>query len=424
MTSALEHVNGAAPSHAESWAKASVHEAEARAILMQAESDRDAARIAAEAEAQAVIIKAGEEAERQRLANERAALRNKREAIVEEGRIAEAQRALAATNRLAAAEARDAADAEAAEEAETEAREDAAQSWRRSAIAFAVICALVALPVQMSAFYRADRPYLAGVPIVLEAGAWVVLKGAAAAVTDRRPHWHYRLIAWCIAAGAATVNLAHGLTQFDIVTAIATAVASLAGPGVWDLHEHGRIRARDGVLSWRERRAQDKAAAAAADEKAALAAKAEADKRAADEAAKQAAEQLAAERENEFPDVWKHARRLAAALGETTVTDAIWKRAHRDIEGTDPGESVDIIRGRNAAERRLRAARSEAPGEKPIKVTSAQRAIQIKTPSRRSTYRPVPPRRTKGDTPPYHPAARAAIGETKRNATNREGETA
>lgn len=422
----MDHVNGSARPAADPWSLAKpepafdpVALAQADAIRTKADADAEARRIAAEAAAQAEIIKAKEEAEKQRLVNARAARRDEAEGAAHSLRIAELQRKLVETQRLTDAEAKAVEETETAAEAEQEAREDSARSWRRAAISFAVVCGLVALPVQMSAFYSPDRPYLGGVPVVLEAGAWVVLKGAAAAVTDGRPHWHYRLIAWGIAALAASVNLAHGLTSFDTVTAIATAVASIAGPGIWDLHEHGRIRLRDGKVSWRAARriksAKEKA------ERLALA-----ESEAAAKAVEEAAAKLAAERRAAYPKEWEHALRLAAALGETTVTDAIWKRAYRDINGVDPGDSVDLIRGRNAAERRLIAARSEAPGNRPVKVTNAQRASQMPPSAGKRIYRP-PTRagvRRAGDTPRYVEAARNQAAITAKQAANREGETA
>ena len=77
---------------------------------------------------------------------------------------------------------------------------------------------------------------------------------------------------------------------------------------------------------------------------------------------------------------------------------------------------------RNAAELRVEAARQKKPVSALSKTTNAQRAIQIKTPARRSSYKPVPPVRKRGDTPPYHPAARRAHGDTKRrlNATQND----
>ncbi|WP_411102463.1 hypothetical protein [Streptomyces sp. cmx-4-9] len=420
MTTAPDKVNGTSlVSPAESWARASISEAEADRIRTLTAAEVEVKRIAAEAAAQAEIIKAKEEAEKLRIANERAAMRLESERAAHEARIEEAKARQAETRRKAEAEAKAAEEAEAAAEDEQEAREKSAKSWKTAALSFAVVCALVALPVQMSAFYSPERPYLGGVPIVLEAGAWVVLKGAAAAVTDRRPHWHYRLIAWLIAAGAAAVNLAHGLDQFDATTAIATAVASIAGPGIWDLHEHGRIRLRDGKVSWwAARRAKS------AEEGARRLALAE--KKAAEKIAEEAAKKLATERQSAFPKEWAHALRLSAALGDTTVTEAIWKRAYRDLNGVDPGDSVDIIRGRNAAERRLIAARSEAPGKRPVKAANAQRASQMPPASGTRLYRP-PTRsgvRRKGDTVKYVPAANRQAAITAKNAMDREGETA
>ncbi|MFC5905591.1 hypothetical protein, partial [Streptomyces zhihengii] len=123
-----------------------------------------------------------------------------------------------------------------------------------------------------------------------------------------------------------------------------------------------------------------------------------------------------------FPDVWQHALKLAAALGETTVTETIWKRAHRDIEGTDPGETVAIIRGRNAAERRLLAARSEAPGERPVKVNSSQAASQMPPSGGRRVYKPPtrPGVRRKNDTPKYVPAANRQAAIAARNAASKD----
>lgn len=419
MSTAIDKVNG----HAVAEPRFDpVALAEADAIRTRADAETEARLTLARAEAKAVEIKAAEEAEKQRIANERAALRFEREQAEQRAKIAEANRKREESDRLAAeADAK----AEAEQQAEATAAAEIAEAdkkWRKYAVTFAVACGIVALPVQISAFWNWDALWLAATPLFLEGGAWVVLAGAAAAVAAYRPHWHYRLIAWLLAFVAAGVNLWHGLNAFDTATACATAFASLAGPGVWDLHEHGRIRKRDGVLSRRERKAQERATKQAAAEKARTEATARAEKEAAEKAAALAVEQLAASRAEHFEKVWEHALKLAAALGETTVTESVWRRAHKDIEGTDPGESVDIIRGRNIAARRVEAARSEAPGSTPSKVTSTQRAIQVKAPRKRSSYRPTPPRRTKNDTPKFHPVARALAADAKRqsNAVSEE----
>ncbi|WP_425560904.1 hypothetical protein, partial [Luedemannella helvata] len=269
-----DHINGAAVAPRFD----PVALAEAEAIRSQAAADAEARRIAAEAEAETVRIKAAAEAEKQALTNKRAALQLQRFEAEQHAKIAEAERKAAAEAREAererlAAEAADLAEAEAGEQ-----REKSAKSWKIAAISFAIVCGVVALPVQMNAFYDEDARYLLAAPLVLEGAAWVVLRGAAAAVDDRRPHWHYRLIAWLLAFVAAGVNLWHGLTAFDTATAVGTAIASLAGPGIWDLHEHGRIRSRDGKptlrqrsAQWRAERRQAKREAALAEERAAAA---------------------------------------------------------------------------------------------------------------------------------------------------------
>lgn len=407
---AIEKVNGYAPEPR--FDPVALAEADARRT--EADAKAEALRIEAEGKARAAEILAVQEAEKQRLANERTAVRNRREIAEQEAKIAEADRKRDEERR--AIEAARKAEAEAAEQAELEhgKREQSAKSWRAAALGFAIVCAIVALPVQMSAFWSPKAPWLLIAPLVLEGGAWVVLKGAAAAVDDHRPHWHYRLIAWLLAFIASGINLSHGLAAFDPATAIGTAFASLAGPGIWDLHEHGRIRLRDGKLTRRERRAQRAAERKAAADRKAAEERTKTERETKEKVAAERAEQLAAARADEFPEVWDHAVRLAAALGETTVTEPVWRRAHLDVEGAEPGESVDIIRGRNMAARRIAAARSEAPGSTPQKATKAQRDAQVMPRPAKPRVKPVPPRRTKGDTPKFHPAARSLAADAKR----------
>jgi chemotaxis protein histidine kinase CheA len=372
-----------------------VEHAKAEAIRMQAEADAEAKRIAAEAEAKAKLATAEEEARKLRLANDKAEARAREEQAAREARIAKLNREREEQERARSEEV-ERAEQEKLEEAKiAEEVAVADDRWRAYALNFYRVCAIVALPVQVSAFYNPRALWLMAAPLMLEGGAWVVLKGAAAAVANRRPSWHYRLIAWLLAFIAAGINLWHGLNAFDPATALGTAFASIAGPGVWDLHEHGRIRQRDGKLTWRQRRAQRKAAEAEAKRKAAEEQRRAAEKEAADKAAAEARRKLDETRAKEFPKVWAHAIRLAAALGETTVTEAVWKRAHRDVEGTDPAESADIIRMRNAAEMRVDAARQKRSVNGP----SPHVASQVPGLKKPRVYNPPARRgrRTKGD---------------------------
>lgn len=397
-----------------------VAQARAESIRAKAWADAEATRIAAESAAQAETVKAAEEARKLRLANDRAERKAREEAAASDARIADHNRRRDEAERVRQEAAQE---SQRQEKAAAEAAKESAvaeSQWRSYARGFYIVCAIVALPVQVAAFYNPHAVWLMAAPLMLEGGAWVVLKGAAAASAAGRPCWHYRLIAWLLAFIAAGINLWHGLNAFDPATAIGTAFASIAGPGVWDLHEHGRIRQRDGVLSRKERRALRKAERAEAARKAADDVRRQAEKEAADKAAAEAVEQLAASRAQEFPKVWKHALKIAAAVGEATVTEAVWRRAHRDIEGTDPGESAEVIRARNVAETRVEAARQNTSVNAAAKVKTSQAAIQMRTPRTRSSYRPVPPVRQPGDTPRYHRAARIAASDAKRRADSRQ----
>lgn len=416
-TTPVQHADeaGAAPA-AKRTTPDPIAAAEAEAIRARAAAEAEERRIKAEAEAKAALIRAEEEARKIRLANDRAEQRLAEEQAAREARIAESNRKRREAEQAVAAAAEQAeAERQAREEASAEV-EVADDKWRTYALNFYRVCAVVALPVQLNAFYNPEAPWLMAAPLMLEGGAWVVQKGAASAVANGRPSWHYRLIAWLLAFIAAGINLWHGLNAFDPATALGTAFASIAGPGVWDLHEHGRIRKRDGVPTRRERRAARKEEKRCAVEKAAEEQRRREEKEAADQDARVAAQQLARERAKRFPKVWEHALKLAAALGETTVTQSVWRRAHIDIEGTEPGESVDSIRTRNMAARRVAAARSEAPGGTPSKVTNAQRSAQVMARSTKPRTKPVPPRRRPNDTPKFHPVARSLAADAKRQS--------
>jgi hypothetical protein len=391
--------------------------AEAEAIRTRAAAEAEAARIKAEGRAEAERIKAAEEARKQKIVNDKAEARAREEQAAREARIAKLNREREEEERAAREAEEKAAVQEQAEESKAKEIAAAEEQWRQYALRFYAVCSIVALPVQIAAFYNPKALWLMAAPLMLEGGAWVVLKGARAAAADRRPHWHYRLIAWVLAFIAASINLWHGLHAFDPATAIGTAFASIAGPGVYDLHEHGQIRKRDGSLTRKQRKAQAKADRAETVRKAAEEKRLAAEKEAAKRATAEAAEKLAQARAKEFPKVWQHALRLAAALGETTVTEAVWKRAHRDVEGADPSESAEIIRLRNAAEARVEAARQK----RPVNGSTQQVASQVPGAKKPRVYNPPARRgrRTKGDVK-YAPAARRQAAITAKQTAARK----
>ncbi|MEU8623285.1 hypothetical protein [Streptomyces sp. NPDC048669] len=393
-----------------------VAQAEADAIRTKAYADAEERRISAEAAAEAMKIKAAEEARKLKLANDKAERRAEEEQAAREARIAESNRKRRDAERAEAeAEKQTAADEQtAADAAKVVGKAD--KKWRGWAIGFYALCAAVALPVQISAFWNRDKPWMAGAPVLLEIAALVVAFGTAAAVANKRPHWHFRLITWVLAFIAASVNLWHGSQEFDAATAIGTALASIFGPGVWDLHEHGRIRKRDGVQTRRERRAGEKAA-----KKQAAARAAQEQREAAREEARQKAmeaieQRLAEQRKAEFPDEWKYALKLAVAMGETTVTDTVWARAWDDMHAAPPGVTANSISTRNAAAVRMQRVLERDPSSTPSKTTNAQRGAHLPPAGSKPRPKPVPPRRKRGDSTPFHPAAKRLAADTARRS--------
>lgn len=384
--------------------------ADAEKQRIAAEAEKEAALKLAEAEAEAIRLAAEENARKLALANNRAERKEAEEQAASEARIAEHQRRRDEAERLRREATRQVEEQQASEEAAAAEIKAADDKWRSYAIKFAVVCGIVSLPVQMSFFWTPEAPWMAAAPIMLEGAAWVVHRGARAAAVSKRPVWHYRTIVWLLAFLAAGVNLYHGLHSFDPGTAVATAFASIAGPGVWDLHENGRIRKRDGVKTRRERRAEEKAAKEAAKQKAVEEARCAAEKEAADKAAEAARLELRETRQTVFEDVWAEAVKIGAALAKDPEDPSVWARAYHNIKGCEPGESIESITGRRAAEKRVEAALTGTPVNTLSKTTNAQRGVQ--TP--RSGYKPVPPVRKKGDTTRYHRAAGRAHGDLLR----------
>lgn len=410
-----EPVVDAEVARAKAWA-----EVEERRIAAEAAAEKE--RALAQAEADAIRARGEEEARKLRLANDRADRKAREEEAASEARIAEHNRRREDTERARRDAARDEQQQQKFAAEQAKAVERASKRWRKVAIAFYVLCAAVALPVQMNAFYDPDAKYLLIAPVFIEVIALVALVGAAAAVTAGRPHWHYRLVAWAGALTAASINIVHGLAEYDAATAFGTALASIAGPGMWDLHEHGRIRKRDGKLSWRQRRAEKKAAKKEASRQAAEAARKRAEEKAAQEAAEAARVELRLIRQTVFKEVWAEAVKIGAALGKDPEDPVVWPRAYRNINGCDPGESIESITARRAAEKRVEAALTGTPVAALATGRSSQVDQQVLRRSRRGhaggpTVRGV---RRPNDTPKQSPAARKQASIAAKNARKKD----
>ncbi|WP_371497642.1 hypothetical protein OG871_17000 [Kitasatospora sp. NBC_00374] len=358
-------------------------------------------------------------------AAEAEALRAKTEATKAAADIANQLKAAKAAAEIAAGEAkaqeiraeaadqqREAARLRAEAQAARDKAERSAAQWRTYAKTIAVICVVVSLPLQLMAFWSPHAPFLLAAPLVLEGLAWALLKGAEAAIDDHRPSWHYRALAGAVALFAATVNYLHGSATFGLGTGLGGAFCSLAGPLVWDLHEHGRIRKRDGKVSRRQRRAEAKQVAAEAAEKKA-AAEREAEERA-------AVEQL---RSVQWPQVWERAVALAAAVGELHPSEPTWKRAWDDTQGAALGDTAESIAARVAAKAAVKDAANDRTNtvervEKPqveSQLARPAKTAAAKRPDGRRSNGGTPPVRRTGDTIGYSPVARRAMSHAARN---------
>ncbi|MFE0460736.1 hypothetical protein ACFW1A_15955 [Kitasatospora sp. NPDC058965] len=354
------------------------------------------------------------EAEALRAKTEAASIANTVKAAEAGVKVAE-QQAKADTIRQAAADKRAEAERVRAEAEAVRAKaERSADQWRRYARTIAVICVVVSLPLQMMAFWSPKAPFLLAAPLVLEGLAWALLKGAEAAIDDHRPSWHYRALAGAVAVFAATVNFLHGSAAFGLGTGLGGAFCSLAGPMVWDLHEHGRIRKRDARPTRRQKREQARKAAAEAAEKKL--------------AAERAADELAAREANrsvQWPRAWERAVALAAALGELHPSEATWKRAWDDTAGAALGDTAESIAARAAAKAAVKEAAKEAANQG---ITAEKPQVESQKAPTRATPRTgavdgrranggMPPVRRTGDTPKYSPVARRAMSLAARTRT-------
>lgn len=445
----MDHVNGtAAPERTNPWPLKIEPEfdpvalARAEAIRTEATAKAEAIRIEAEGKAKAAELVGAEEADKIRLQNERAAMKLEVDRAVQADRVAKLA-ASAAESEAAAERARravaDEAEATAAQERE-ERRSEA--TWKWAARGIYAVGLIIALPLQLMAFYTEDKPFMIAAPLLLEGFALAFAFAAAWAVAHRRDVAPFRIGIMVAAATAAGVNLWHGVDdpRIGLGAGIVGALASFGGPLVLMAYEHGITQKRDGISSWRERRDAAKAVEQAARE---AAEKAEADRaKVAEKAAEKAAAEQAAEAEQKRKDddrqqaheeVWKVAEAMRSARGLQFVTDQIWGEVWYRVTGS----KVVGVWPELEAQSRSAAARMKAATEGALDGSSAQVESQIEPRQQRDPDAPdgrrmnggIPPLRVPRDTPPYSKAARTLQGETNRQVhaaksdANREGET-
>lgn len=396
-------------------------------------AEADAIRTRADAEAKAIEIKAAEEKERQRLVNERAAMRLEKEKADHAAHLAKkaAETAKAEAERQKAEQA--AEEQETAEAQLLAEQQRAERWWKLGARGIYAIGLIIAAPVQFMHFWDPARKFLVAAPALLEGLALVLACGAAWAVAHRRDVAPYRIGIMISAAIAAAINLHGGMTKPEIGfnAGLIGAIASLGGPIVLMAYEHGIAQKADGIPSWRERRAAEKAAT----DEAKARDKAKAEKRHAEAvaAAEKAEQQQRAEAEQKRRDddrrqghqeVWDVAEAMRSARGSQYVTEQIWAEAwYRKTGSRTVGVTPEIEAESRAAQYRMKTA-TDVPIIGDFVQVESQKGRRAKrdpdAPDGRRFNGGTPPRRTAGDTAPYSPAAKkqAALEQTASAAKN------
>ncbi|MBC3844719.1 hypothetical protein GXW82_44500 [Streptacidiphilus sp. 4-A2] len=332
----------------------------------------------------------------------------------------------------------------------TRAKEERAERWSKRAgsarawlmaeadTAFALLvmaCAIVpAVTYQWRSLHGhgVGSAIAAALAAMLEASAWVATVGASRAGRDGRPVLPYRIAMWVSASIAATINYIGGVSSHGVAVGLVLAVASLAGIGIWELRSLGR---HGTSTRTRAQRAEDRARA-----------------------------RHARKRRRAHKDVLRVAERIwsAAPYGSMTPDEA-WAVAWEIHTGSaDPGLTPELERQRVEARAALRAALTvqepsvpqpetitAPPGHETVVLrlhssglllpegladtiltesddtASPQVANQMPLPETalaKTARKPRrmasvvggrvgpgnPPRRRKGDTPKYHPAAAEA----------------
>ncbi|MER6310775.1 hypothetical protein [Streptomyces sp. NPDC001657] len=291
--------------------------------------------------------------------------------------------------------------------------------YRNGTLALVVASGLASLPAQIVHFVGISVMLLP-VPLGLEGAAWVMAAGVAYADARSAPgwvRWLLRFLVAACAAFAASINYGYGLSLAEGPHGLSADNAAAAGAGLAAVTVLGpavfEIRQWVATLAARDEDARER-------------------------------RRHAARRRRHHRDVLRVARRLvsAAPYGTLPAEDA-WRRAWEVVHGpTEPGMTPRLERHAAAAATRLIEARkpdAEAVARRiraglvqpqfvlpdtgnvvPLRREKPQVANQVppagEKPAKTPRKRPSPPRRRKGDTPRFHPAARAVAADTARRA--------
>lgn len=297
--------------------------------------------------------------------------------------------------------------------------------YRKGTLALVLASAAASLPAQVMHFVGISIMLLP-IPFALEGAAWVMNAGVAYADDRKLPgwvRWLMRGLAMSAAGYAANINLKYGLSLEG--HGLGSADAAAVGWGLAAVTMLGPLffEVRQWVLT--------------------LTAGVTDPKKRAEEKARAKHEK---KRYRHHKNVVKLARKLvsAAPYGVLAFEDAFasaWEIKYgTKTPGMTPAlhgeklasskalcDAMDAANGSPVSTRgRLLELLHPAPVGRFLKPGSSQVASQIppgperpsggpqKAPKKRSGQKPIPPVRRKGDTAPYHPAARVAAADTAR----------
>jgi len=314
-----------------------------------------------------------------------------------------------------------------------ERRRERAQAWtknttpgivyRRGTLALVIASALASLPAQIAHFAGISLMLLP-LPFALEGAAWVMAAGVAYADEKRLPAWvRWLLRGLCLTAAgyAASINYNYG-AHIDPAVGYGLAAVTLLGPLFFEVRQWVSTLTVD--AGEKKRRTEEKA-------------RAKHEKR----------------RRSHHKDVVQLAERLvsAAPFGSLALEDA-FVAAWEIFYGTRTPGMTPAMHAQLLAARQDLATAMDAANGTPVSTRgrllqllhpapqtlisgpgSPQVATQVPpTPKRPSEAplkdapkgarsKPVPPRRTKGDTPRFHTAAKVAAADTARKVLTVNG---
>lgn len=297
--------------------------------------------------------------------------------------------------------------------------------YRKGTLALVLASAAASLPAQVMHFVGISLMLLP-IPFALEGAAWVMNAGVAYADERKLPvwvRWLMRGLAMSAAGYAAHINLGYGLslTEKGLSQADASAVGwglaavTMLGPLFFEVRQW--VLTLTAAVTDPKKRADEKARAAHEKRR----------RRDHGDVVKLATKLVSAAPYGtlDFEEAFASAWEILKGTRTPGMTPALHAQAHASRKAL--AEAFDAANGSPVSNRsRLLELLHPAPVGRLQAPGSSQVASQIpptperasngaqKAPKKSAHQKPVPPVRRKGDTAPYHPAAKAAAATTAR----------